>query len=30
MYVGLSSTYEAMRGTVARWSRALLPQVSAE
>jgi cellulose synthase/poly-beta-1,6-N-acetylglucosamine synthase-like glycosyltransferase len=30
LYVGLSSTYEALRGTVARWSRALLPQVSPE
>jgi hypothetical protein len=30
MYVGLASTYEALRGTVLRWSRALLPQPSAE
>ncbi len=28
LYVGLSSTYEGLRGTVARWSRALLPQPS--
>jgi cellulose synthase/poly-beta-1,6-N-acetylglucosamine synthase-like glycosyltransferase len=29
-YVGLASVYEALRGTVLRWSRALLPQPSAE
>jgi cellulose synthase/poly-beta-1,6-N-acetylglucosamine synthase-like glycosyltransferase len=30
LYVGLMSAYEGLRGTVARVSRALLPQVSAE
>jgi cellulose synthase/poly-beta-1,6-N-acetylglucosamine synthase-like glycosyltransferase len=29
-YVGLASVYEGMRGTVLRWSRALLPAPSAE
>src|SRR5512139_227318 len=29
-YVGLSSLYEGLRGTVLRWSRALLPQPSPE
>jgi cellulose synthase/poly-beta-1,6-N-acetylglucosamine synthase-like glycosyltransferase len=29
-YVGLSSVYEGVRGTVVRWSRALAPQPSAE
>ena len=29
-YVGLSSVYEGLRGTVLRWSRALLPQPSPE
>ena len=30
LYVGLSSAYEGLRGTVVRWSRALLPQPSPE
>jgi hypothetical protein len=30
LYVGLSSVYEGVRGTVVRWSRALLPAASAE
>ncbi|HEX9243847.1 MAG TPA: cellulose synthase family protein [Anaeromyxobacter sp.] len=30
LYVGLASAYEALRGTVARWSRAPLPQPSPE
>jgi cellulose synthase/poly-beta-1,6-N-acetylglucosamine synthase-like glycosyltransferase len=29
-YVGLASVYEGLRGTVLRWSRALLPQPSPE
>ena len=29
-YVGLSSVYEGLRGTVLRWSRALLPAPSAD
>jgi cellulose synthase/poly-beta-1,6-N-acetylglucosamine synthase-like glycosyltransferase len=29
-YVGLASLYEALRGHVVRWSRALLPQPSAD
>jgi cellulose synthase/poly-beta-1,6-N-acetylglucosamine synthase-like glycosyltransferase len=29
-YVGLASVYEGLRGRVLRWSRALLPQPSAE
>ena len=29
-YVGLSSLYEGLRGTVVRWSRALLPQPTPE
>ncbi len=29
-YVGLSSVYEGLRGTVLRWSRAQVPQPSAE
>jgi hypothetical protein len=29
-YVGLSSVWEGLRGTVSRWSRALLPEPSAE
>jgi len=29
-YVGLASVYEGLRGTVLRWSRALLPQPSAD
>ncbi len=29
-YVGLASIYEGLRGRVVRWSRALLPQPSAE
>jgi hypothetical protein len=29
-YVGLASLYEGLRGTVLRWSRALLPQPSPE
>jgi len=30
LYVGLASVYEGLRGTVLRWSRALLPAASAE
>jgi cellulose synthase/poly-beta-1,6-N-acetylglucosamine synthase-like glycosyltransferase len=30
LYVGLSSVYEGLRGTVLRWSRALLPAPSPE